>query len=112
MEERCCDGAMILTIAQRADLRKVVLEFLSLRFPNAYGADSIARMLTRRSVVDYPVTSSDVVEACAYLKGEGLADSEFVDPELDVTPGWSATSKGKQHWERARVADDPAESNI
>lgn len=102
----------MLTIAQKADFRQTVLEWLVARYPLAYGADAIARMMTRRNIVDYALTQSDVVEALSFLKEEGFVMSVMVDSALDVLPGWSATSKGVMHIERKQVAQDLREARL
>jgi hypothetical protein len=100
----------MLTIGQQADLREACLEFLAVRYPNAYAADAIARMLTRRQRIDYPVTASDVVAAVAFLKDEGFAAS--VTDSLAVVPGWQATSQGVARFQRRRVEQNPAEGEV
>lgn len=102
----------MLTIAQKADFRQVVLDWLVARYPLAYGADAIVRMIIRRNIVDYPLTQSDVVEALCFLNEEQFVCSAMVDPALDVLPGWSATSKGVTHIERRQVANDPREARL
>lgn len=100
---------MSLTIAKQQDLRKVVMEFLALRYPNAYTADAIARMLTRRQVVDFPIKISDVVAACAWLSDEGFAKS--VTDELSVIPVYSATSRGVAFYQQGVAAANPNEED-
>jgi len=101
---------MSLTIAQQADLRIAVLEFLAQRFPLAYTADSIGRMLVRRQRIDYTPTSSDVTAACSFLKGENFADS-IID-SLAILPSWQATSAGVTKFQRKHVEQNPAEGEL
>jgi hypothetical protein len=100
----------MLTIGQQADLREACLEFLAVRYPNAYTADAIARMLTRRQRIDYPVMASDVVAAVSFLKDEGFSAS--VTDALAVVPGWQASSAGVAHYQRKRVEANPAEGEV
>jgi hypothetical protein len=100
----------MLTIGQQADLRQVCFDFLAIRFPNAYEADAIARMITRRQRVDYPVSANDVTVAVRFLQGEGLAEPSL--GPLAVSPSWAATSKGLAQYQRARVAADPREGEV
>lgn len=97
----------MLTIGQQADLREVCLEFLAIRFPNAYTADAIGRMLMRRQRIDYSVIAQDITVALSYLKGEGFA--ERISDPLAVWPSWQATSAGVARYQRKRVSENPQE---
>ena len=100
---------MSLTIAQQEDLRKACLEFLGVRFPNAYTAAAVGRMLGRRQRVDYPVTEHDVAVAMAWITDAGLAVE--VQDELSVIPAWQATSKGAAAYQRKHLETHPEESD-
>ena len=100
----------MLTIGQQADLRVACLEFLAVRYPNAYAADAVGRMLMRRQRIDYCVAASDVTAALSYLKDEGLTAS--VLDNLAVAPSWQATSKGVAQYQRKRVEANPAEGEV
>jgi hypothetical protein len=96
-----------LTIAQQEDLRKACLEFLALRYPNAYVADAIARMLARRQVVDFPVGAADVMAALTWLAEEGFAKTTE-DDGICVIPAWQSTARGAAKHQRKQIAADPA----
>jgi hypothetical protein len=100
----------MLTIGQQADLREACLEFLAIRYPNAYTTDAIGRMLTRRQRVDYSIQTSDVGVAVSFLRDECLACSIF--DNLAVVPSWQATSKGVAQYQRKQVQVNPVEGDI
>jgi hypothetical protein len=100
---------MSLTIAQQDDLRQVCLEFLAIRYPNAYTADAIGRMLMRRQRIDYDVSPADMAAALAWLAEEFLA-TRHID-RLSVIPAWQATSAGVAHYQRGRIAANPEEAS-
>jgi hypothetical protein len=100
----------MLTIGQQADLRQACLEFLASRYPCAYTADAIGRMLTRRQRIDYAVIASDITAACSFLKDECLAAS--IMDALSIAPSWQATSNGVARYQRRRVEEDPSEGRV
>ena len=101
---------MQLTIGQQEDLRVACLEFLVMRYPNAYRADAIGRMLTRRQRIDFNVLASDVTAALTFLLDECFSARIF--DSLAMVPSWQATSKGVSHYQRKRVEDNPAEGEV
>lgn len=98
----------MLTISQQQELRQVCLEFLATRYPNAYTADAIHRMVERRQRVDFTFTDSDTVAALAFLRDEHLAVSNM--DRLEVIPAWSATSDGVLFFQRKEVIRHPEEN--
>jgi hypothetical protein len=97
----------MLTISQQQDLRVAVLDFLAARYPIAYAADAIARMLRRRQVIDYSPISSEMVSALAWLEESKLAAREF--SALAVIPSWRATNSGAADFQTRRLRDNPEE---
>lgn len=100
----------MLTIAQQQELRVVCLEFLATRYPNAYMADAIKRMLVRRQRVDFLFTESDLVATLTFLKDKNLVIS--VLDNLSAIPAWQATSDGVLQYQRKEVSENPEEGRL
>lgn len=97
----------MLTIAQQVDLREACLEFLAVRYPNAYQSDAIRRMLVRRQRIDFEPELSDMTAALSFLKEEAMVAAP-VDP-LSPILAWSATSPGVTRYQRGLLKSNPQE---
>ena len=88
---------MILTNAQKEELRHATLEALAVRHPAALAP----RQLFRAVKKDLPFLfeEDDLVAALETLRGVLFA--EFTVDELGSTKYWRATSNGVFHFERA-----------
>jgi len=101
---------MNLPIAQQEELRQACLEFLVDRYPLAYMADAMNRMLARRQRIDFKVLDSDLVATLAFLRDKGMV--ERIMESIGVIPAWRATAEGVSYWQRKAVENNPDEGKL
>lgn len=89
-----------MTAQQTDELRHSILEFLALRHPNAYQAESIKRMLVNRQLLDFTPTDSEVVSALTLLTEKRLVN-RILD-SIDIVPAWQISAEGLLQYQRSR----------
>lgn len=89
-----------MTAQQTDELRHAIVEFLALRHPNAYQAESIKRMLVNRQILDFTPTDSEVVSSLALLVEKGIVNR--ILESIDIVPAWQISGDGLLHYQRAR----------
>ena len=87
-----------MPVEQNELLRHSVIEYLVLRRPAAFSADSIARLIRVNQMIDFEATADQCGRELVLLKDLGLVE-EITDP-LGSTRYHRATGKGVLETER------------
>ncbi len=88
----------MLTKTQKEELRHAVREFLACRPMCAFTAWQAAKMMARRSTLDFALEEADIAEAFVFL--ENLTQATKLTDDLGSTVAYQITAQGVLAFER------------